>query len=175
MVKVPPFLPYDAEFWLGGSYNVVQGRTGVPGENPRLTPCQRWTSLNVLCIKSQTLCRGESLRKQIGQLWKPQTYQSMFLYLIKESPKLMLALMPAWTEVGRGLVITMPGSQAWGHRLESTLNPHMQVGLVAIINVRCCRGLSMVLLKLKDTLELIVKRKGNSSWLLFSIFLCDMT
>ena len=57
-----------------------------------------------------------------------------------------------------GLVVMMPGSQAWVRRFETPLDP--QAGWPGrYINVRCCGGLSMVLLQLKDPLELFVKRR----------------
>ena len=58
----------------------------------------------------------------------------------------------------RGLVVTMPGSQAGVRRFESPLDP--QAGLPGrYINVRRCGGLPMVLLQLKDPLELFVKSR----------------
>ena len=52
----------------------------------------------------------------------------------------------------------MPGSQACVRRFESPLDP--QAGWPGrYINVRRCGGLSMVLLQLKDPLELFVKSK----------------
>ena len=57
-----------------------------------------------------------------------------------------------------GLVVTMPGSQAWVCKFESPLD--IQVSCPGFyINVRLCGGLSMVLLQLKDPLELFVKRR----------------
>ena len=60
--------------------------------------------------------------------------------------------------IRRGLVVTMPGSQTWVRRFESPLDP--QAGWPGrYINVRHCGGLSMVLLQLKDPLELFVKSR----------------
>ena len=60
--------------------------------------------------------------------------------------------------IRRGLVVTMPGSQARVRRFESPLDP--QVGWPGCyINVRRCGGLSMVILQLKDPLELFVKSR----------------
>ena len=57
-----------------------------------------------------------------------------------------------------GLVFMMPGSQAWVRMFKTLLDP--QAGWPGCyINVRCCGGLSMVLLQLKDPLELFVKRR----------------
>ena len=63
--------------------------------------------------------------------------------------------------IRRGLVVTMPGSQAWVCKLESPLDP--QAGWPGrYINVRGCGGLSMILLQLKDPLELFVRRRESS-------------
>ena len=52
----------------------------------------------------------------------------------------------------------MPGSQAWVRRFDSPLDP--QAGWPGrYINVRRCRGLSMVLMQLTDPLELFVKSR----------------
>ena len=60
--------------------------------------------------------------------------------------------------IRRGLVVTMPGSQARVRRFESPLDP--QAGWPGrYINVRHCRGLPMVLLQQKDPLELLVKSR----------------
>ena len=57
-----------------------------------------------------------------------------------------------------GLVVTMPGSQVRVRRFESPLD--LQAGWPGrFINVRRCWGLSVVLLQLKDPLELIVKSR----------------
>ena len=54
--------------------------------------------------------------------------------------------------IRRGLVVTMPGSQAWVRRFESPLDP--QAGLPGrYINLRRCGGLSMVLPQPEDPLE----------------------
>ena len=51
-----------------------------------------------------------------------------------------------------------PGPQTWVRRFESPLDP--QAGWpVCYIHVRRCGGQSMVLLQLKDPLELFVKRR----------------
>ena len=65
---------------------------------------------------------------------------------------------PGTWGIRRGLVVTMPGSRAWVRRFESPLDP--QAGWPGrYINVRCCWRLSMVLLQLKDPLELFVKSR----------------
>ena len=63
---------------------------------------------------------------------------------------------PRW--IRRGLVVMMPGSQAWVRRFESPLDP--QAGWPGrYIDVRRFGGLPMVLLQQKDPLELFVKRR----------------
>ena len=60
--------------------------------------------------------------------------------------------------IRRGLVVTMPGSEARVRRFESPLYP--QAGWPGrYINVPRCGGLSMVFLQLKDPLELFVKSR----------------
>ena len=55
-------------------------------------------------------------------------------------------------------MVTMPSSQAQGRWFESLLNP--QAGWPGhYINVRRCEGLSMVLLQLKYSFELFMKRR----------------
>ena len=75
--------------------------------------------------------------------------------------------------IRRGLVVTMPGSQAWVRKFESPLD-HQAGWPGRYINVRRCGGLSMVLLQLKDPLALFVKSR---EFLLGSGFLSrrDMT
>ena len=60
--------------------------------------------------------------------------------------------------IRRGLVVTMPGSQACVRRFESPLDPYADWPGRSI-NVRRCGGLPMVLLQLKDPLELFVKSR----------------
>ena len=75
----------------------------------------------------------------------------------------------AWQCICRGLVVTMPGSQAWVRRFESPLDP--EAGWPGrYINVWCCGGLSMVLLPLKDPQGTIREEKGISSQFRVSIW-----
>ena len=53
----------------------------------------------------------------------------------------------------------MSGFQALGRRFDYPLVPHQRVGLVAINMCGRCGGLSMVLLQLKDSLDLFIKRR----------------
>ena len=60
--------------------------------------------------------------------------------------------------IRRGLVVTMPGSQAWVRRFESPLDSQAD-GPGRYINVRRCGELPVVLLQQKDPLELFVKSR----------------
>ena len=53
----------------------------------------------------------------------------------------------------------IPGSQARGRTFQSFLDPHYSVWPGRYINVRCCGGLLLAFLQLKDPLELFVKRR----------------
>ena len=56
------------------------------------------------------------------------------------------------------LVVTMPGSQVWDCRFVFAA-PHLAVLPGCYINGRHCGGLYVVLLQLKDPLEIFVKRR----------------
>ena len=77
--------------------------------------------------------------------------------VFSHSPKILPFLING-KGIRRGQVVKMPGSLAWVCRFESPLDP--QAGWPdRYINVWRCRGLSMVLMQLKEPLELFVKSR----------------
>ena len=61
------------------------------------------------------------MRKDFVNKNEMNTYPYCLLYFESQTGRIQ-----------QGLVVTMPDSQARGRKFESLLDPHMQVGLVAI-------------------------------------------